>query len=56
MIGLTWPHVDIVASYAGVSRIAIDALVAAGVRGIVVAGTGNGSIHAAMLPALADAI
>ncbi|MFM0739724.1 asparaginase [Paraburkholderia xenovorans] len=54
-IGDKWPHVEIVASYAGVSRIAVDALVAAGVRGIVVAGTGNGSIHASVQQALADA-
>ena len=55
VIGPNWPHVEIVASYAGVSRIAVDALVAAGVRGIVVAGTGNGSIHVSMQQALADA-
>jgi L-asparaginase len=55
VIGPKWPHVEIVASYAGVSRIAVDALVAAGVRGIVVAGTGNGSIHVSMQQALADA-
>jgi L-asparaginase len=50
-----WPLVDIVASYAGASRIAVDALVAAGVRGIVVAGTGNGSIHASIQAALSEA-
>jgi L-asparaginase len=50
-----WPQVEIVASYAGVSRVAVDALVAAGVRGIVVAGTGNGSIHATLQQALAEA-
>ena len=50
-----WPHVEIVTSYAGVSRIAVDALVGAGVRGIVVAGTGNGSIHATLQQALAEA-
>ncbi|TAM31250.1 MAG: asparaginase [Paraburkholderia sp.] len=50
-----WPHVEIVASYAGVSRIAVDALVAAGVRGIVVAGTGNGSIHSTLQQALVEA-
>ena len=55
VIGAKWPHVEIVVSYAGVSRIAVDALVAAGVRGIVVAGTGNGSIHASVQQALADA-
>ncbi|KXU88911.1 L-asparaginase [Caballeronia megalochromosomata] len=51
-----WPMVEIVASYADVSRVAVDALVAAGVRGIVVAGTGNGSMHAALMQALADAV
>jgi L-asparaginase len=50
-----WPGVEIVASYAGASRVAVDALVAAGVRGIVVAGTGNGSIHATVQGALAEA-
>lgn len=51
-----WPLVEIVTSYAGVSRAAVDALVAAGVRGIVVAGTGNGSIHATLQQALAEAV
>ena len=50
-----WAHVEIVTSYAGVSRIAVDALVSAGVRGIVVAGTGNGSIHATLQQALVEA-
>lgn len=50
-----WPPVEIVTSYAGVSRIAVDALVSAGVRGLVVAGTGNGSIHATLQQALAEA-
>ncbi|PLZ03618.1 L-asparaginase [Burkholderia sp. WAC0059] len=56
LIPSDWPHVEIVASYAGVSRIAVDALVAAGVRGLVVAGTGNGSIHAALERGLVDAV
>ncbi|MBP0589003.1 asparaginase [Paraburkholderia sp. LEh10] len=55
VIGDAWPVVEVVTSYAGVSRVAIDALVAAGVQGIVVAGTGNGSIHSAMQTALAEA-
>lgn len=50
-----WPSVEIVVSYAGVSRAAVDALAAARVAGIVVAGTGNGSIHASVQAALADA-
>ncbi|KVE33047.1 asparaginase [Burkholderia sp. TSV86] len=54
-IGAAWPQVEIVASYAGVSRVAVDACMAAGVRGLVVAGTGNGSIHATLQAALADA-
>ncbi|MBN3758262.1 type II asparaginase [Paraburkholderia sp. Tr-20389] len=54
-VASAWPVVEIVASYAGVSRVAVDALVAAGVKGIVVAGTGNGSIHATVQTALADA-
>lgn len=52
---VVWPSVDIVVSYAGASRTAVDALVAAGVSGLVVAGTGNGSIHASVQAALADA-
>lgn len=51
----SWPAVEIVASYAGASRVTVDALVKAAVRGIVVAGTGNGSIHASLQQALADA-
>jgi len=50
------PAVEIVLSYAGVTRTAIDALVAAGVRGLVVAGTGNGSLHATLQHALAEAV
>lgn len=51
----TLPAVEVVASYAGASRVAIDAFVAAGVKGIVIAGTGNGSVHATLQQALADA-
>ncbi|HGL4261795.1 asparaginase [Burkholderia dolosa] len=54
-IATAWPPVEVVASYAGATRTAVDAFVAAGVRGLVVAGTGNGSIHAALQAALADA-
>lgn len=53
--GAAWPVVEIVASYAGASRTAVDAFVAAGARGIVVAGTGNGSIHASVQTALGEA-
>jgi L-asparaginase len=53
--GALWPSVEIVVSYAGASRTAVDALVAAGVQGIVVAGTGNGSIHSSVQAALGEA-
>jgi len=42
----TWPVVDIVTSHAGARAASVDALVAAGARGLVIAGTGNGSVHA----------
>lgn len=45
----TWPVVDIVTSHAGARAATVDALVAAGARGIVFAGTGNGSVHAQLL-------
>lgn len=41
----TWPRVEIVMSYAGASALMVRALVDQGVRGLVVAGTGNGTIH-----------
>ncbi len=40
-----WPVVDIVTSHAGARGRTLDALVAAGAQGIVIAGTGNGSVH-----------
>jgi L-asparaginase len=42
---VTWPWVEIVTSHAGAGRGLVDALVAQGVAGLVVAGTGNGSLH-----------
>lgn len=48
----TWPKVDIVMSYAGASGAVVDALLKSGVQGLVVAGTGNGSIHEALEAAL----
>jgi L-asparaginase len=50
-----WPVVDIVTSHAGARGATVDALVAAGARGLVVAGTGNGSVHAGLLAALTRA-
>jgi L-asparaginase len=46
-----WPVVDIVTSHAGANGQALTALVQAGARGIVIAGTGNGSVHHALLAA-----
>jgi L-asparaginase len=40
-----WPRVEILMNFVGASGLAVDALVAHGVDGIVVAGTGNGTIH-----------
>ena len=40
-----WPRVEIVMNYAGVSGLVVDALVAQRVQGLVVAGTGNGTLH-----------
>ncbi len=50
-----WPWVEIVQSHAGARPDAVQALVGAGVRGLVVAGTGNGTVHAALGSALAAA-
>jgi L-asparaginase len=41
----TWPRVEIVTSHAGANGAIVDALVASGVKGLVVAGTGNGKVH-----------
>ena len=46
-----WPVVEIVTSHAGARGETLDALVAAGARGLVVAGTGNGSLNASLLRA-----
>ncbi|AET88998.1 MULTISPECIES: asparaginase [Caballeronia] len=51
-----WPMVEVVTSHADASRVTVDALVAAGAQGIVVAGTGNGSMHATLTQAIADAV
>ena len=49
------PRVDIILSYAGVSPTLVDALVEIETKGIVVAGTGNGSLHDELERALATA-
>ncbi len=51
----SWPWVEIVTSHAGASGRMVQALVAAGVQGIVVAGTGNGTIHHALEASLRQA-
>ncbi|MES2510977.1 MAG: asparaginase [Pseudomonadota bacterium] len=50
-----WPRVDIVMSYAGVSSAAVQLLVADGVKGLVVAATGNGTLHHALESSLQGA-
>ena len=47
-----WPWVEIVTNHAGAGSRTVDALVAAGVQGLVAAGTGNGSLNAQMEQAL----
>jgi L-asparaginase len=49
------PRVDIVYAHAGMGPELIDAAVAAGARGLVVAGVGNGNMSASALQALARA-
>lgn len=47
-----WPRVEVVFSYAGATGDTVEALAAQGVQGIVVAATGNGSVHRELMPAL----
>jgi len=49
------PKVDIAYGYANVTRVAIDAFIAHGSKGIVYAGTGNGSITGEVMEALIEA-
>ena len=49
-------RVDIVYSHANDDRVMVDAAVSAGAKGIIHAGTGNGSIHEKTLPGLQDAV
>ena len=50
-----WPRVEVVMSYAGADGNVVRALFNDGVQGIVVAGTGNGSVHHALQSALLEA-
>ena len=49
------PRVEIVMSYAGASGATVQALTAQGVQGLVVAATGNGTLHHALEAALLQA-
>lgn len=53
--GLGWPRVEIVMNYAGAGAGVVQALVAAGVQGLVVAATGNGTLHHDLEAALLEA-
>lgn len=50
-----WPWVEIVTSHADARAEGVQALVAAGVRGLVVACTGNGTVHHRLAHALDEA-
>ena len=50
-----WPRVEIVLSHAGAGGAIVQALVERGVEGIVVAGSGNGSVHRELDEALRTA-
>ncbi len=50
-----WPWVEIVTSHAGSDGRAVRALLRAGVQGLVIACTGNGTLHQALEAALAEA-
>lgn len=50
-----WPRVEVVMSYAGAGGALVRALCRDGVQGIVVAGTGNGSLHHELEAALLEA-
>jgi len=51
----TWPRVEIVLNHAGADGRLVDAAVIAGAAGIVVAGTGYGTLSARLAAALARA-
>ena len=50
-----WPWVAVLSSHAGVDARQVQALVTVGIKGLVVAGTGNGTVHAAWVDALKEA-
>ncbi|MES2263132.1 MAG: type II asparaginase [Pseudomonadota bacterium] len=51
----TLPQVDIVYGYANMNTVALDAFIAAGAKGIIHAGTGDGSLAAKVKPGLSAA-
>ena len=51
----SWPRVGLVCSHAGADDWAVRAAMAAGLRGLVVEGTGNGTLNSALESALRDA-
>ena len=51
-----WPRVEIVMNHVGAGGAIVDALVAQGVDGLVIAGTGNGSVHHDLEAALGRAV
>ncbi len=53
--GLSWPRVEIVMNYAGAGAGVVQALLAGGVQGLVVAATGNGTLHHELEAALLQA-
>ena len=52
---LHWPRVEIVSSHAGANARLLDLLVADGAQGVVIAATGNGTLHVTLEQALARA-
>jgi L-asparaginase len=50
-----WPLVEMITGHAGMSGALVEAAVAMGVRGLVVAGPGNGSVHRRLEAALRSA-
>lgn len=50
-----WPRVEIVLSHAGAGDAIVKALLASGLDALVVAATGNGSVHCELMPALLEA-
>ena len=50
--GAPWPRVEVLLSYAGASGTTVDALAQSGVQGLVIAATGNGTLHHTLHAAL----